>query len=150
MFDKYSITETKYCFSFRVYEGTNNDDLATLESCVLLDVCEQQLKSKQNYHQAITNLYTAYPGLKACACSYIVPLPADWPGFYYPKKLIAQGHDILLLPEQGQFHVSLNAVEDTILMFKFFFDKLYTYVFGGKLAQKPKLSGHHCALQLHI
>ena len=73
--------------------------------------------------------------------SYYLPLPTDWPGFYYHKKLIAQGKEkrtATIIPEQGQFHVYLNAVEDVVLIFKFFFDEMYKAVFGGILANKPK------------
>jgi len=65
-----------------------------------------------------------YPALEEYVKSYYLPLPANWPGFYYPKKLIAQGKEkriATIIPEQGQFHVYLNAVEDVVLMFKFFF-----------------------------
>ena len=61
--------------------------------------------------------------------------------FTIPKKRIAQGKEeriAAIIPEQGQFHMYLNAVEDVVLMFKFFFDKLYKAVFGGILPQKPK------------
>lgn len=72
----------------------------------------------------------------------LVPWPVDWPGWYYPKKIIAQGTcDQLkqsVIPEQGQFHVSLNAAEDTVLIFKHFFDKLFKTVFGQDLPNKPK------------
>ena len=61
----------------------------------------------------------------------IVLWPADWPGWYYPKKNVAQGKCQLLqqsvLPEQGQFHVSLNTTED-----------LYKSVFGQDLPNKPR------------
>lgn len=82
-----------------------------------------------------------YPSLEEYAKHHILPLPADWPGFYYPKKLIAQGRDTRIsniLPEQGPFHVYLNAIEDVVLIFKFFFDDMYKSVFGGILPQKPK------------
>ena len=69
-----------------------------------------------------------------------LPLPADWPGWYYPKKLIASGWNpsIGIIPEQGSFHMCLNAYEDVVSNFKFFFDKLFSSVFGGTLASKQK------------
>ena len=48
-------------------------------------------------------------------------VPAEWPGWYYPKKLIVDncsGKYGSIIPEQGQFHVSLYAVEDTVVIFK--------------------------------
>ena len=45
-----------------------------------------------------------YPALEKYAkCNYL-PLPADWPGCYHPKKLIAQGKEnriATIIPEQG-------------------------------------------------
>ena len=67
---------------------------------------------------------------------------ADWPGWYYPKKNTALGKCSQLrqsvIPEQGQFHVSLNAAEDAVTIFKHFFEKLFKTVFGTDLPHKPK------------
>ena len=55
--------------------------------------------------------------------------------------LIAQGREKRIsniVPEQGPFHVYLNATEDVILIFKFFFNEMYKFVFGGILPEKPK------------
>ena len=38
----------EYFFIGRVYNGGSQDELATLETCTLLDVFEQDLKSKEN------------------------------------------------------------------------------------------------------
>ena len=110
----------EYFFIGRVYNGGSQDELATLETCTLLDVFEQDLKSKENYRDAILYLFEMYPALEEYAKCYYLPLPADWPGFYYAKKLIAQEKEkriATITPEQGQFHVYLNAVEDVVLMF---------------------------------
>ena len=82
-----------------------------------------------------------YQSLETYAKRNILPLPADWPGFYYPKKLIAQGRETRIsniVPEQGPFHINLNATEDVVLIFKFFFNEMYKFVFGGILLEKPK------------
>ena len=42
------------------------------------------------------------------------------------------------IPEQGQIHVSLNAAEDAVTIFKHFFEKLFKTVFGSDLPHKPK------------
>jgi len=34
-----------------------------------------------------------YPALEEYAKCYYLPLPADWPGFYYLKKLITQAKE---------------------------------------------------------
>ncbi|KAL9959936.1 hypothetical protein ACROYT_G033314 [Oculina patagonica] len=61
----------------RVYDGASQDDLATLESCNVLDVFEQDLKSKENYKDAILYLLNMYPFLEDYAKHHILPLPAD-------------------------------------------------------------------------
>ena len=43
-----------------------------------------------------------------------------------------------MIPEQDQFHVALNATEDTVLIFKHFFDKLFFSLFGSTLPRKPR------------
>ena len=61
---------------------------------------------------------------------------------YYPKQNIALGKCSHLrqsvIPEQGQFHVSLNAAEDAVTIFKHFLEKLCKTVFGTDLPHKPK------------
>ena len=112
-----------------MYNQLNHEDLCTLETCQLLSEHEQQLKSADNYKQCFMKLVQECPPFKSYLEKNIVPWPADWPGWYYPKKNIAQGKCQLLkqsiISEQGQFHVSLNGAEDTVLIFKYFFDELY-------------------------
>ena len=43
-----------------------------------------------------------------------------------------------VIPEQRQFHVSLNAAEDAVTIFKHFFEKLFKTVFGTDLPHKLK------------
>lgn len=125
-----------------MYNQLNHEDLCTLETCQLLSEHEQQLKSADNYKQCFMKLVQECPPFKSYLEKNIVPWPADWPGWYYPKKNIAQGKCQLLkqsiIPEQGQFHVSLNGAEDTVLIFKYFFDELYKSVFGQDLPNKPR------------
>lgn len=125
-----------------MYKQLSHEDLNTLETCQLLSEHEQALKSAQNYQDCFLKLIQECPPLMDYLNRNLVPWPADWPGWYYPKKIIAQGTcDQLkqsVIPEQGQFHVSLNAAEDTVLIFKHFFDKLFKTVFGQDLPNKPK------------
>ena len=78
----------------------------TLETCQLLSEHEQQLKSADNYKECFTKLVQECPPLKNYLEKNIVPWPADWPGWYYPKKNIAQGKCHFLkqsiIPEQGK------------------------------------------------
>ncbi|CAH3113680.1 unnamed protein product [Porites lobata] len=124
----------------RVYSDPTTQDIETLETCMLVDEFQQDLKSMEHYKMALERVLNKCPQLNLYSKKFVVPLPADWPGWYYPKKLIASGWNpnISIIPEQGPFHVCLNAYEDVLLNFKFFFDKLFSYVFGGTLASKPK------------
>ena len=130
-----------------MYKQLSHEDLNTLEICQLLSEHEQALKSAQNYQDCFLKLLIQEcPPLMNYLNRNLVPWPADWPadwpGWYYPKKIIAQGTcDQLkqsVIPKQGQFHVSLNAAEDTVLIFKHFFDKLFKTVFGQDLPNKLK------------
>lgn len=112
---------------------------------MLIDEFEQDLKSMDNYKTTLERVLNKYPELQLYSKKYVLPLPADWPGWYYPKKLIASGWNpsIGIIPEQGPFHVCLNAYEDVVSNFKFFFDKLFSSVFGGTLASKPNPLRNH-------
>lgn len=123
-----------------MYSDPSTEDLETLETCLLIDEFEQDLKSMDNYKTALEHVMNKCPQLREYSKNFILPLPADWPGWYYPKKLIENGWNssISIIPEQGPFHVCLNAYEDVVDHFKFFFEKLYSSVFGGILAAKPK------------
>lgn len=82
-----------------------------------------------------------YPDVRKYLEKNLLPFPADWPGWYCPKKLLANncsGKYSAMIPEQGQFHVALNAIEDTVLIFKHFFDKLFFSLFGSTLPKKPR------------
>ena len=125
----------------RVYNHPDDEDIESLQSCQLLDECEQDLKSLQNYKESLDHVMSKYPDIKEYLKQNLLPFPADWPGWYYPKKLIANncsGKYTSLIPDQGQFHVALNAVEDTVIIFKHFFDKLFSHLFGGTLQKKPR------------
>lgn len=97
------------------------------------------MKSLKNYKESIEHVFSKYPDVHNYLERYLIPFPEDWPGWYYPKKkLIANnytGKYTSLIPEQGKF--TLNAVEDTVIIFKHFFDKLFSYLFGGLLLKKP-------------
>ena len=106
-----------------------------------MDEFEQDLKSLQNYKESLDHVISKYPNVKNYLQQNLLPFPADWPGWYYPKKLIANncsGKYNSLIPEQGQFHVALNAMEDTVIIFKHFFDKMFSHLFGGVLQKKPQ------------
>ena len=43
-----------------------------------------------HYKTALEKVFNKYPKLECYGKKYVLPLPADWPGWYYPKKLIAK------------------------------------------------------------
>ena len=119
-----------------MYKELSNEELSTLETCQLISEHEQSLKSTQNYRECFQKLLQECPPLGNYLNKNVIPWPADWPGWYYPKKKIALGKCSQLrqsvIPEQGQFHVSLNAAEDAVTIFKHFFEKLFKTVFPHK------------------
>ena len=105
----------------RVYNQPNEEDLETLRTCQLLDEWEQDLKSLKNYKESIDHILSRYPNIQMYLQKNLLPFRAEWPGWYYPKKLIVNncsGKCGSIIPEQGQIHVSLYAVEDTVVIFK--------------------------------
>ena len=97
-----------YMFS-RVYHQPCDEDIESLQSCQLLEECEQDLKSLKNYKESIEHVFSKYPDVNNYLERNLLPFPADWPGWYYPKKLIANNSTrkyTSLIPEQGQFHVA--------------------------------------------
>ncbi|XP_044168348.1 uncharacterized protein LOC122952545 [Acropora millepora] len=75
----------------RVYKELSNEELSTLETCQLISEHEQSLKSTQNYRECFQKLLQECPPLGNYLNKNVVPWPADWPGWYYPKKKIALG-----------------------------------------------------------
>ena len=95
--------------------------------------------------------FNMYQSLETYAKRNILPLPADWPGFYYPRTLIAQGREKRIsniVPEEGPFHVYVNATEDVVLIFKFFFIEMYKFVLEEFFRKSQYLSVVPCASQL--
>ena len=104
----------------RVYNQPNEEDLEILQTSQLLEEWEQDLKSLKNYKESIDHILSKYPNIQMYLQKNLLPLPAKWLGWYYPKKLTINnsGKYGSTIPEQGQFHVSLYAVEDTVVIFK--------------------------------
>lgn len=134
--------------AFRVYHDLAHEDLCKLDCCHLVDEFEQTLKSMEDYKKAIDHtLNSTSNQLPEYMQRYILPFPGDWPTWYFTKKLIALtsingttgSHNYSsIIPEQGPFHVSLNANEDVIKIYHFFFARIYNEVFGTILPVKPK------------
>jgi hypothetical protein len=121
----------------------SHDDLQTLNTCVLIDEFEQSLKSMENYKEAIGHSLSSCPLLVEYLNHFVVPMPGDWPTWFFTKKIIAQEENessplLSLIPEQGPFHVALNINEDVIKMYHFFFSEVYEKVFGSQMPGKLK------------
>ena len=116
--------------------------LCKLNSCVLVSETEKYLKSIDDY-KAILDLELQYcQPLTSYLQRFAMPVPGDWPTWYFVKKLIAQSDDNSylnsMIPGQGPFHVILNTSEDAVQLFQFFFSELYQHLFGKELAVNPK------------
>ncbi|KAK2548188.1 hypothetical protein P5673_031651, partial [Acropora cervicornis] len=118
-----------------VYKELSNEGLSTLETCQLISGREQSLKSAQNYRECFQKLLQECPPLGNYLNKNVIPWPADWTDWYYPKKNIALGKCSHL---RQSFYVSLNAAEDAVTIFKHFFERLFKTVFGTDLPHKPK------------
>ena len=61
-----------------------------------------------------------YSELQLKSKKFILPPPADWHGWSYPKRLITRGWnpDISVIPKQGSFLVHLNTYKDVVLNLK--------------------------------
>ena len=92
---------------------------------MLVDVFEQDLHSVNNYSSALTHEQHCSPAYGNYLKNYLVPSPGDWPSWYYVKKILVSAPDdsplLSLIPEQGPFHVTLNAHETAVTMHRFFF-----------------------------
>ena len=124
-------------------------DMRGFHDVYLLDFKKLPLKSKSNYESALSVVLNS--SLSNYLTKYIVVLPADWPGQFYPRQLIyssilsddnISGQRNLLtsiIPSMGPLHVDLNSDEDIMLNYLPFFRLIYESVFPGKkLADHPK------------
>ena len=98
------------------------DELLTLSTCILIHELEAALKHMEDYKAGLNHTFHSAVPLGDFCKLFVIPLPRDWPTWYYNKKIIAQVPETIsqehpyfsLIPEQGPFHVSLNINEDAI------------------------------------
>ena len=127
---------------FRVYDLLCNNELHSLHNCILLDEYQQELHSANDYLATFKHGIAVCPEYKKYMEYFLVPATGDWPTWFYTKKLIAQctsenNHLLSIIPELGQFHVSLNMNED-VEIFSFLFSYLYKDLYGKDLPEKVK------------
>ena len=120
----------------------DDQSVSQLNSCVLVSESEQDLKSTDDYKAVLDLELKCCHTLTQYLQKFVMPSSGDWPTWYFVKKLIAQSEDSSplnsMIPEQGPFHVILNATEDAVLLFHFFFTELYQYLFRKDLPANPK------------
>ncbi|KAJ7384111.1 hypothetical protein OS493_023435 [Desmophyllum pertusum] len=136
------------CENLRVYSDEARHELELLERTWLIDEFEQSLKSVQNYKSTLEHLLREAPDLVQYLQLYAAVLTGDYPTWKYNKKIVAEWDAEAdpaspipsLIPWQGPFHVSLNAAESTVLLFRPFFELFYKAIFGRNkvLPKRPK------------
>ena len=70
------------------YSQSCDEDIESLQSCQLLDEWGQELKSLKNYKDSLDRVLEKYPDVRKYLEKNLLPFHADWPGWYYPKKLL--------------------------------------------------------------
>lgn len=66
------------------------DELLTLSTCILIDEFEAALKHMEDYKATLNHtVHSAHPLHDFCKL-FVIPLPGDWPSWYYTKKKNAQ------------------------------------------------------------
>lgn len=114
----------------------------TIENCVLVDEFQQNLHSVNDYKSALTHEQQCSPAFNKYLTKFLVPSPGDWPSWYYVKKILVHAPEdsplLSLVPEQGPFHVTLNAHETAVNLHRFFFAELHKHLFNSGLPEKPK------------
>ncbi|XP_078366821.1 uncharacterized protein LOC144650903 isoform X2 [Oculina patagonica] len=136
------------------YQAQDARSLRSFKDVYLIDFIESPLKSKKDYEHALNIVLQS--SMREYLSKFVVLMPADWPGQYFPRQLvyqkasqataasnISQGscrHPLTsVIPTLGPLHVDLNADEDIVVEFMPFMRLVYESVFPGrKLADKPK------------
>ena len=128
--------------------------LRKIENVHLIDFVKLPLKSKDNYLQALDIVVKSR--LKDYLKHFHVLLPADYPGQFYPRKIVYElllqfceakksgrvtdvNPLLSLIPMIGPLHIDLNSDEDLMINFLPILRQIYEAVFPGKhLADHPK------------
>ena len=105
--------------------GEHNDvrQIRTVRNAHLIDCTPQPLKSLANYRGAAA-IYLATP-VREYLKKHTVLIPGDWPSQFYQRQLAYNEQPDSPLrnttPTMGPLHVSLNAQENVVCKFIFFF-----------------------------
>ena len=91
----------------------------------MVDEFQQNLHSVEDYQSALMHEQQCIPAFGDYLKKFLVPSPGDWPSWYYIKKILIHVPEesplLSLIPEQGPFHVTLNAHETAVNLHRFFF-----------------------------
>ncbi|HEY4877459.1 MAG TPA: hypothetical protein VIH86_17910, partial [Puia sp.] len=164
----FDVTYLEYQIS-RGYQNTNifdcielltihnyNDAIAerkeerSMSGLQLIGFKEQHLHSMQDYLNALQMILALSRKTKHLE-NKVAPIVADWPGQLFIRKALTHLHALGLqsaipqeiksfIPMLGPLHLSLNSREHVMIIYHFFFEQMFHFVFGErkKLAKKPK------------
>ena len=108
----------------------------------MVDEFQQNLHSVEDYQSALMHEQQCSPAFGDYLKKFLVPSPGDWPSWYCIKKILVDVPEesplLSLIPEQGPFHVTLNAHETAVNLHRFFFAQLHKHLFNSALPEKPK------------
>ena len=129
---------------FFLFQGSMSYDLEmhTIKNCILIDEWEHNLHRKKDCLSALNHEQQCCPPFTIYIKNFLVPSPGDWSSWYYVKKLLVDVPTdsplLSLIPEQGPFHVTLNAHETAVELHRFFFAELHKHLFNSAMPEKPK------------
>ena len=87
----------------RAYSQPESEDIESLQSCQLLEECEQNLKSLQNYKESLDRVISKYPDIRQYLKQNLLPFPAD---FQY--QIFRTGNFELYLSVMSQMAILFN------------------------------------------
>ena len=138
------------------YQDLDSHSLRSFKDVFLVDFVNLPLKCREDYNVALDIVLQTT--MREYLSNYVVPMPADWPGQFFPRQIVYQKasqatttasstaaqscspHPLCsVIPTLGPLHVDLNADEDIVLGYMPFMRLVYESLFPGKkLADKPK------------
>ena len=113
----------------------------TIKNWILIDEWEHNLHRKKGYLSAPNHEQQCCPPFTIYIKNFLVPSPGDWSSWYYVKRLLVDVPTdsplLSLIPEQGPFHVTLNAHETAVELHRFFFAELHKHLFNSAMPERP-------------
>uniref|UniRef100_U9ULY4 Uncharacterized protein n=1 Tax=Rhizophagus irregularis (strain DAOM 181602 / DAOM 197198 / MUCL 43194) TaxID=747089 RepID=U9ULY4_RHIID len=129
---------------------TEKHSKRSFNSTKLIEFLPQDLKNTNDYLKSLGEFFRI-PEIQKYLETYLIPIPADFPGQLYIRRAIVQKLKLQecstipneithLVPFLGPLHVALNTKESVFLTFWAFFNEMFKATFQSKrnLAAKPK------------